>query len=174
MKKDASRLDVPGFAFGIKTGEFIDVPKLYGGRPQPKKSGHPHAMSELIAARTVSRARKAIQLATEIVKKDYFKRKRSRVRAFKRPITDHSPIKACNRRFFEHMGDKAQFLDYVEQPELFISNAKTAYEITDGFCPMVTVTSAREALNIIASLAKYGIAAYFNKVAPRSVTHVTL
>lgn len=173
MKKDASRLDVPGFALGIKTGEFVDVPKLYGGRPQPKKSGHPHAMSELIAAQTVSRARKAIQLATQIVKKDYYKRKRSRLRVLKRP-TNSAPIRACNRRFFEHMGMKAQFLAYAESPELFISKAKTAYEITDGFCPMVTVTSAREALLICAALARYGIAAYFNKITPRGVSHVTL
>lgn len=172
MKRDASRLDVPGFAFGIKTGEFIDVPKLYGGRPQPKRSGLPHSLSELVSANVVSRARKSIQLAAKIAKEDYFRRKRSRVRELKRPITNQSPIKACNRRFFEHMGMKAQFLAYAESPELFISKAKTAYEITDGFCPMVTVTSAREALNIIASLAKYGIAAYFNQITPRSVVHV--
>lgn len=163
MKKSNIRLDVPGFSFGIKTGEFIDVPKLYGGRPQPKRSGKPHSLAELIAPVAVSRARKALQLATLIAKEDYFKRKRARKRELKRPI-NRAPPQACNRRFFEHMGMKAGFLPYGERPELFISKSKIAYEITDGLCPMVTTTSSREALIICASLARYGIATYFNKI----------
>lgn len=169
MSNKKSRLDVPGFSFGVKTGEFIDVPKVFGGKPTPKRSGRPHSLSEQIGAQTISRARKALQLATRIAKEDYFRRKRSRQRELKRAITNSALPSACNRRFFEHMGTNARFLGYVEKPELFISKAKTAYEITDGFCPMVTTTSAREALIICASLARYGIAAYFNKIAiPRS------
>jgi hypothetical protein len=159
MSSNESRLNVPGFSYGIKTGEFIDVPKIYGGRPQPKRSGRPHALSELLTAETVSRSRKAVQLATEISKEDYFKRKRNRYRELKKAITNDAPIMACNRRFFEHLGMNARFLPYEENPELFISKSRTAYEITDGFCPLVTITSAREALIIIATLAKYGIAA---------------
>ena len=165
MIKKGSRLDVPGFSFGVKTGEFVDVPRVFGGKPTPKRSGRPHSLSEQITAQTVSRARKALQLSAAIAKEDYFKRKRVRVRELKKAITNSTQPKACHRRFFEHMGLKAQFLAYVEQPELFISKSKTAYEVTDGFCPMVTTTSAREALNICASLARHGIAAYFNKIA---------
>jgi len=169
MKSKKSRIDVPGFSFGEKTGEFIDVPKIFGGKPTPKRSGRPHSLNEQIGAQTISRARKALQLATSIAKEDYFRRKRSRQRELKRAITNNSLPKACSRRFFEHMGTDARFLSYEEDPELFISKSKTAYEITDGFCPMVTTTSAREALIICASLARYGIAAYFNKIAvPRS------
>lgn len=165
MDNNKSRLNVPGFSFGIKTGEFVDVPKIYGGRPQPKKSGLPHSLAELVAPRALSRARKALQLATRIAKEDYFRRKRQRNKGLKRAITNDTLPKACNRRFFEHMGMSARFLAYEEKPELFISRSKTAYEITDGFCPMVTTTSAREALSICASLARYGIAAYFNQIA---------
>lgn len=165
----ASRLDIPGFAFGIKTGEFIDVPRIYGGKPSPKRSGRPHSINEQITAKTVSRARKSLQLATLIAKEDYFRRKRARNRQAKIAITNRQPVEGCNRRFFEQMGMKAGFLPYGERPELFISKSKTAYEITDGLCPMVTTTSAREALIIIASLAKYGIASYFNQIAvPRN------
>lgn len=165
MSKDESRLDVPGFSFGNKTGEFIDVPKLYGGRPQPKRSGIPHSFVELVVGQTISRASKTAQLITKIAKEDYFKRKRVRTRGLKRAITNHALPRACTRRFFEHSGMKAGFLAYEERPELFISRSKIAYEITDGFCPMVTTTSSREALIICASLARYGIAAYFNQVA---------
>lgn len=165
MSKNVSRLDVPGFSFGIKTGEFIDVPKLFGGHPHPKRSGKPHSLTELIAPRAISRARKALQLATKIAKEDYFRRKRGRQRECKKAITNSTPPKACNRRFFEHMGMNARFLPYEEKPERFISRPKTVYEITDGLCPMVTTTSAREALIIVASLANYGIATYFNKIA---------
>lgn len=165
MDKNKPRLNVPGFSYGIKTGEFIDVPKLYGGRPTPKRSGKPHTLGELTANAAISRARKSLQLATRIAKEDYFRRKRTRNRGLKSAITNTTPIRACNRRFFEHMGMGARFLAYVEEPELFIGKSKTAYEITDGFCPMVTTTSAREALLICASLARYGIAAYFNPIA---------
>lgn len=164
MNKIISRLDIPGFSFGEKTGEFIDVPQLYGGKPSPKRSGRPHSIREQITAETVSRARKALQLATLIAKEDYFRRKRSRNRRVKVAITNNTQPIACTRRFFEYMGMKAGFLPYVERPELFISKSKTAYEITDGLCPIVTTTSAREALIICASLARYGIAAYFNKI----------
>lgn len=163
--RSVSRLDVPGFAFGVKTGEYIDVPQLYGGKPAPKRSGRPHSLNEQIGAQTVSRARKAIQLATLIAKEDYFRRKRIRTREWKRAITNNKPIKACTRRFLEHTGMRAGFLRYEEEPEIFVSRAKTAYEITDGFCPVLTTTSAREALIICASLARYGIAVYFNKIA---------
>lgn len=164
MKKKKSRLDVPGFSFGIKTGEFIDVPKLYGGRPKPKKSGIPHTLPELQDLEAISRNRKAIRLATRIAKEDYFRRKRNRFRELKKAITIDGPIMACNRRFLEFMGMKAGFIPYVEKPELFISRSKIAYEITDGFCPIVTTTSAREALIICASLARYGVGAYINRI----------
>lgn len=165
MTNKESRLDVPGFAFGLKTGEFIDVPKIYGGRPTPKRSGRPHTLEELTATAAISRARKALQLATKIAKEDYFRRKRQRHRGLKKAITNNTLPQACNRRFFEHMGMHARFLPYEEKPEFFISKSKQAYEITDGFCPMVTTTSAREALIICATLARYGIAAYFNMIA---------
>lgn len=158
MKNDGDRLDVPGFSYGQKTGEFIDVPRIYGGRPESRKSGKPHSLSELMVGRVVSRARKGLQRATQIAREEYHKRKRVRVRKLKAPITNHSPVKACNRRFFDHMGMRGQFLPYVEKPELIISGAKIAYEITDGFCPIVTTTSAREAQIIAATLAHYGIA----------------
>ncbi len=165
MDSDGPRLDVPGFSYGVKTGEFIDVPRIYGGRPCPKRPGRAHSLEELFVGQTISRARKAAQRATRVAQEDYFRRKRVRKREAKRAITNSTLPIACNRRFLEHMGLDARFLPYEEKPELFISRAKTAYEITDGFCPMVTTTSAREALNIIASLAKYGVAAYFNKIA---------
>lgn len=158
MDKEDSRLDIPGFSYGIKTGEFVDVPKIFGGKPSPKRSGRPHSISEQIAAQTVSRARKALLIATRIAKEDYFKRKRVRLRALKKAITNLQPTRACNRRYFEHMGMDARFLEYEADPELFISRAKTAYEITDGFCPIVTTTSVREAQIILATFAKYGIA----------------
>lgn len=164
MTKRESRLDVPGFAFGIKTGEFVDVPKVFGGRPSPKKSRTPHSLQELSTGETISRVRKTLQLATRIAKEDYFRRKRIRNRGLKKAIAAQS-YNPCIRRFFEHMGMQASFLAYAEQPELFISKSKQAYEITDGLLPFVTVTSSREALIICASLAKYGIAAYFNKIA---------
>jgi len=63
------------------------------------------------------------------------------------------------------MGLKAAFVPYEEKPESWVACPKTAYEITDGLVPMVTVTSAREAMIICASLARYGIAVYFNKIA---------
>lgn len=171
IKKESGRLDVPGFAIGVKTGEFIDVPRIFGGHPSPKRSGRPHSINEQIAANTISRTRKGVQLATQIAKEDYFRRKRTRIRAVKRAITNITLPRACNRRFFEHMGMRGSFLPYEEKPELFISNSKQAYELTDGFCPIVTVTSAREALIICASLANYGIAAYFNQIAvPRRGT----
>jgi hypothetical protein len=165
MKKSNTRLDIPGFSFGEKTGEFIDVPKIYGGKPSPKKSGRPHSLAEQISFKAISRASKALQLATLIAKEDYYRKKRARSRKVKVAITNSTLPRSCNRRFLEHMGMKAQFLKYEEKPELFISKSKTAYEITDGFCSMVTTTSAREALIICASLARYGIAAYFNKIA---------
>src|SRR4051812_49157680 len=135
MSNNKERLDVPGFSLGIKTGEFIDVPRIFGGKPQPKRSSRPHSLSELIDPSPVSRARKALQLATRIAKEDYFKRKRVRTRELKKPIKPPRLV-GCNRRFFEHIGMNAHFLPYQEAPELFISKAKTAYEITDGFCPM--------------------------------------
>lgn len=159
-----SRLDIPGFSYGERTGEFIDVPRIFGGRPTPKKSGKPHSIVEQIRSETISRAARTLQLATRIAKKDYTNRKRARVREAHRATTNNASIRACNRRFFEHMGLQAGFLAYVEQPELFVSMSKRAYEITDGFLPFVTVTSSREALLIIASLMKYGIATYFNVV----------
>lgn len=186
MKKNDSRiderslstkrgLDVPGFSFGVKTGEYIDVPKIFGGKPSPKRSGRPHSLAEQIGFKAVSRARKALCLATLLAKEDYFRRKRKRNRKAKVAITNSTLPQACSRRFFEHMGMKAGFLPYAERPELFISKAKTAYEITDGFCPMVTTTSAREALMICASLAQFGIAAYFNKISiPRYCTSPAL
>jgi hypothetical protein len=162
------RLDIPGFQHGIKTGDFIDVPRIFGGRPSPKKCGPPHSFSELSTGEIISRARKGLQLATRIAKVDHFKRKRQRGRELKKAVPA-KPIRACNRRFFEAMGMDARFIAYVEPPELFISKSKQAYEITDGLLAFVTVTSAREALIIVASLAKFGIAAYFNRIAvPRS------
>lgn len=153
-----NRLDIPGFSFGIKTGEFIDVPQIFGGKPTPKRSGRPHSIAEQINFKAISRARKALQLATSVAKEDYYRRKRIRIRKVKAAITNHTPIKSCNRRFFEHMGMNARFLPYEEKPELFISKSKIAFEITDGFCPIVTTTSAREALIILDTLAHYGIA----------------
>lgn len=164
MGKNDPRLDVPGFSFGIKTGEFIDVSRIFGGRPSPKKSGTPHSFTELATGEVISRARKGLQLATRIAKEDYLKRKRLKGRELKKAVPAQS-IKACNRRYFESMGMDARFIAYVEPPELFISKSKQAYEITDGFLPFVTVTSAREALFIVASMAKFGVAAYFNSVA---------
>lgn len=172
MSKGESRLNVPGFSFGIKTGEFIDVTRIFGGRPSPKKSGNPHSIAELASPPAISRARKMLQLATRVAKEDYFRRKRVRTRELKK-ATPAPILTACDRRFFEQMGMQASFLAYAEQPELFVSKPKQAYEITDGLLPFVTVTSSREALIICASLAKYGIAAYFNKIAvPHSVSCV--
>jgi hypothetical protein len=157
-KNESRRLDVPGFSFGIQTGEFIDVPQIYGGKPTPKRSGRPHSIREQITAQTVSRARKALLLATRIAKEDYFRRKRVRSRETKKAITIDKPIRACNRRFFEHLGIKASYLAYEEQPEYIISRAKVAYAVHDGLCPLVTTTSVREAQIIQASLAYYGMA----------------
>jgi hypothetical protein len=164
MNKNGTRIDVPGFENGLKTGDFIDVPRIFGGRPSPKKSRTPLSLQELGFGQIVSRAGKGVLLATRIAKEDYLRRKRVRSRLEHKAIAA-DPIRPCNRRYFEQIGMKCSFLAYVEKPELFVSKAKQAYEITDGFLPFVTVTSSREALLIIASLAKFGIAAYFNKIA---------
>jgi hypothetical protein len=158
MSDSEGRLDVPGFSYGTKTGEFIDVPRIYGGKPTPKRSGRPHSIAEQIGAQAVSRARKALQFATALAKEEYVRRKRVRNRELRRPITNNTPIRPCNRRFFEYVGMDASLLPYEEKPELIISKSKIAYEITDGLCPIVSTTSAREALIIRASLARYGIA----------------
>lgn len=160
-----TRLNAPGFSKGVHSDVGLDIAKLYGGRPFPKRSGNPHGITELLTGSVISRARKGLQLATRIAKEDYSRKKRIADRAKKKAIPAQ-PVKACNRRFFEHLGMQAGFLAYCEQPELVISKAKQAYELTDGFLPFVTTTSSREALLIIASLAKYGIAAYFNVVRP--------
>lgn len=163
MINKRSRLNVPGII--RYSNDSIDLAKLFGGRPSHKRSGNPHGIPELISGKVVSRARKGLQLATRIAKEDYNRKKRSVDREKKKAISA-APVKACNRRFFEHMGMQASFLAYVEKPELFISKSKQAYELTDGFLPFVTTTSSREALLIIASLAKRGIAAYFNVIRP--------
>jgi hypothetical protein len=67
------------------------------------------------------------------------------------------------------MGAHASFLAYEEKPELFISKSKVAYEIRDGFCPMLTVTSPREAAIFCATLAYYGIASEFIRIAIRRI-----
>lgn len=163
MRK-TDRLDVPGFSFGEKTGEYIDVPKIFGGKPSSKKSRQPNSLPELMAARSVSRKRKAALFAAEASREQHSKNKRIRTRKAHKAITNDKPVAACNRRFFEFMGLRADFLAYNEEPELFVSKAKTAYEITDGFLPILTTTSAREALIICRSLAAYGIAVYFNLI----------
>lgn len=165
MSRNESRLDVPGFSFGEKTGVFIDVPKIYGGRPQPKRSGRPHTLEELLGFNSESRANRSVQLASKIAREDHFRIKRSRHRGLRQAITNVAAIRPCTRRFLEQMGMKSSFIAYSEKPELFISKAKTAYELTDGLLPMMSTTSAREALIICASLARRGIAAYFNKIA---------
>lgn len=168
MKSNKSRLNIPGFSYGLKTGEWIDVPKLYGGRPNPKKSGKPHSIDELIKSKgIVSRKWKTAALFSKISQKDYSKRKRIRTRAAHAPTTNNTLPPPCNRRFFEWMGDKAGWMDYTEQPELFVSKAKVAYEVTDGLLPMLSTTSAREALIVCSTLARYGIAAHFNRVVIR-------
>lgn len=164
MPKIKSRLNVPGFLFGVKTGKFIDVAKLYGGRPCGKQSARPHTLEELQDSETISRRRKTIRLITQVSTEDYNRRKRTRKRVEKQAINTAPAIRACTKRFLEHMGKKCAFLEFVEKPELFISKAKRAYEITDGFCSILTTTSAREAMIICATLARYGIAAYFNPV----------
>lgn len=163
MRKNKSRLDSPGFWLGNKTGESIDIYKLLGGRPTPKKSGNPHSFVELTDSIAISRARKTLQLATKIAREEYYRRKRVRTKEYRKPV-ESQPVKPCNRRYFEHVGMKCSFLAYIEKPELFISKSKQAYEITDGLLSFLTTTSAREALIVCASLAKYGIAAYFNVV----------
>lgn len=169
MENKNPRLDIPGFSFGLKTGETVDVPKIYGGRPQPKKSGRPHSIDEIVRARgIVSTKWKTKALYAKVGKQDYSRRKRVRTREYRAPITNNMLQSPCNRRFFEYMGDKAQWLKYVEQPdeqpELFISKAKVAYEIVDDFLPIMTTTSAKEALIMCATLAKFGIAARFNRI----------
>lgn len=165
MKSKKPRLDIPGFSYGLKTGEWIDVPKLYGGRPNPKKSGKPHSIDELIKSKgLVSRTRKTAALFAVISKEDYSRRRRIRTRIAHAPVTNNTLPPPCNRRLFEWMGDKAGWLDYTEQPELFVSKSKVAYEITDGLLPMLSTTSSREAMIMCSTLVRYGIAAYFNQV----------
>jgi len=155
---------VPGFSHGIKTGEYVDVAKLFGGRPNPKKSGNPHSIDELINGKVVSTKRKTQLLFAKIARKDYSNRKRTSSRSQHAPVTNNTLPPPCNRRFFEWFGDHCAWMDYSEQPELFISNAKVAYEVTDGLLPMLTTTSAREALIMCATFAQHGIATYFNRV----------
>lgn len=123
----------------------------------------PHSMSELMSAEAVSRYRKGKLLSAEISLAEYRTRKRARSKIRTKSIKVEG-VKPCNRRYFEFMGITANFIAYSQPPELLESRSKVAYEITDGLLPLMTVTSAREALIICASLAKYGIGVYFNQI----------
>lgn len=168
MKKDKSRIDIPGFSYGERTGEYIDVPQIYGGRPTPKRSGRPHVLTELQTREIISRAKKQLQDATQLAKRDHSKRKAVKTRKAHKAI-EAPAVKSCTKRFLEFLGMHCTAIGYVETPELFVSNAKQAYEITDGLCPIMTVTSAREALIVRTSFAKFGLAVEFKIIAvPRA------
>jgi hypothetical protein len=152
-----TRLDVPGFSFGVKTGEFVDVPRIFGGRGAKRKSGKPHTYSEL-ASRAPSRS---VAIASAIARHEYNKGKRFRLKQKKQPKTNHIAA-YCLRRYLELSGLKTYNFAYAENPELIIPKPKIVYEVTDGLLPWVTFTSSREAMLMCATLARFGIAAYFN------------
>lgn len=162
MARSSGRLDVPGFSFGQKTGEYIDVPRIYGGHGAKRKSGIPHSTPELLGGRVLTQGRKELVLATAIAKQEYNKGKRFRAKQQKQAITN-PPAAYCTRRYLELIGVKRPSFQFSDPPELIIPKAKTVYELTDGLMPFLSVTSAREAELLCRTLAHYGVAAYFNQ-----------
>lgn len=163
MKKTShTRLDIPGFSFGQKTGEYIDVARLYGGHGSGRTSGVPHSFQELAAHDAPSSSRlRGIRNARHSVI-EYTARKRLRKREANRAIS--SPVFPCLRRYIEWLGLPVHSCQYTDRPELFDTNADTAYEVRTEFLALVTFTSAREAMIMVRTLAKYGIATEFVQV----------
>src|SRR6185312_5537149 len=140
MKASSGRLDVPGFSHGQKTGEYIDVPRIYGGKGAKRKSKKPHSFTELVSRTALKSAERAASKARE----EYYKAKRLRFKKAKKPIT-HISSHYCTRRYLEFQGLKIFSFKYSEPPELITPNPKTVYEVTDGLLSYVSFTSAMEA-----------------------------
>ena len=119
MKTSVGRLNVPGFSFGIKTGEYIDVARLYGGKGAKRKSGKPHTYQEL-ASRT---GLKTVVAKANVARIEYNKDKRIRLRQAKKPQT--KKIAAyCTRRYLEFSGLPTYNFKYAEPPETIIPHQK--------------------------------------------------
>jgi hypothetical protein len=166
------RLDVPGFSLGLKTGEFIDVPKIFGGRPTKRKSTTPHSFADLVSADFPSSKRRRLLIETAIARKEYVQERRVKARSEHRGVT--KPIPGyCLRRYLEFRGmkmgrDHSRCPPYKEVPEVISPNPKIIYEVieatTNGFISILSFTSSREAKLMCNTLARFGVAAYFNQV----------
>jgi len=162
-RKRTGRMDVPGFSFGIKTNEFIDVPRIFGGHGARRKSGKPHSTAELLGGRNLTEERKISIFETRIARQQYNKGKRFRARQRQKPIHP-SPPDYCLRRYLEHTGLRTHDCEFAFHPELIISRPRFIYEVTDGLLPLVCFTSAREAQILCKTYAKFGFAVYFNQI----------
>ena len=163
-KRPKGRLDVPGFWFGEKTGEYIDVPRIFGGHGAKRKSGQPHTMQELLGGKNLTQERKLTMLVTRIAKQEYHKEKRVRFKQQKQATNPNPLPPYCLRRYLEHSGIKTHNCSFAEPPEIIISRPKIIYEVSDGFVPLVSFTSAREAKLLCSTYAHFGFATYFNQV----------
>lgn len=163
-KARKDRLNVPGFSFGEKTDEYLDVPRIFGGHGATRKSGKPHSTQELLGGRNLTQERKLTLYKTRIARQQYNKGKRFRARQIKQPIKPGPLPYYCLRRYLEHSGIKTHNCSFAEPPELIQSRPKIVYEVTDGFLPLVCFTSAREAQILCKTYAKFGFATYFNQI----------
>ena len=163
MTDKTSRLDIPGFSYGQKTNEFIDVPRILGGRGTNKRSPKPHSAQELMAGQNISRKRKLALTIAKLAQKEFSKGKRKRARELYRALTGE-PVRPCIRRYLEFSGLRHHNAAFTSPIEIVQSKPKMIYEVTDGLLPYVSFTSSREALLLIASAARYGVALYFNQI----------
>lgn len=164
MKKTShSRLDIPGFSFGQKTGEYIDVARLYGGHGSGRTSGVPHSFQELAARDDPSADRLRGIRNARFSHLEYTRGRSRRQRQAHKPI-NAGPVTPCIRRYLEWLGLPVRQCQYKDEPELFDTNAGTAYEVRTEFLALVTFTSAREAMTMVRTLAKYGIASEFVQI----------
>jgi hypothetical protein len=157
----AGRINVPGFSFGRKTGEYIDVPRIFGGHGSSRKSKKPHSTQELLGGRVLTQGRKALVVATHIARQEYNKGKRFRAKQEQKSITPLA-VQPCTRRLLEFTGHHCPFIPFIGEPELIVSKPKTVFEVTDYILPIATFTSAREAQILAATLTARGYAIYIN------------
>jgi hypothetical protein len=164
VAENKNRLDLPGFSEGFQSKDItVDIARLFGGRGSSKRSPQPHNVQELFAGHNLSRKRRFSIAAIEIANEEYRKTRRKKFKELKKPI--RTPIAAyCIRRYLEFMGLPCYSIEYAECPELIQSKPKIVYEITDGLLTYASFTSSREALLLVNSAARYGIALYFNRI----------
>lgn len=162
--KRKDRLNVPGFSFGLKTDEFLDVPRIFGGHGAKRKSALPHSAHELLGGCNLTEGRKVSLYRTRVARQHYNKGKRFRARQKNQAITPPPLPEYCLRRYLEHSGLRTNKCTFESQPEFIISKPRFIYEVTDGLLPIVCFTSAREAQILCKTYAKFGFATYFNLI----------